>query len=95
MNTKNKIIGKNGLLAAGAAVLMIASASAAFTTSRTIVNHNRYDTVYVMKAEQQLEDMEFVLTFVKRMANATIIPIPRTIPYNLKEKLEKFSGRKR
>ena len=57
--------------------------------------HNRYDTVAVMKAEQQLEDMEFVLTFVKRMANATIIPIPRTIPDNLKEKLEKFSGRKR
>ena len=47
MNTKNKIIGKNGLLAAGAAVLMIASASAAFTTSRTIVNHNRYDTVEI------------------------------------------------
>lgn len=47
MNTKNRIIGKNGLLAAGTAVLMIASASAAFTTSRTIVNHNRYDTVEI------------------------------------------------
>ena len=53
MNTKNRIIGKNGLLAAGTAVLMIASASAAFTTSRTIVNHNRYDTVEIGLQEKR------------------------------------------
>ena len=54
-----------------------------------------HNSIAYVKAEQQLEDMEFVLTFVKRMAGAKIIPIPRTIPDNLKEKLEKFSGRKR
>jgi hypothetical protein len=56
MKINNRTIRKNGLLAAGAAVLMIASASAAFTTSRTIINHNKYDTVEINLQMKNVSD---------------------------------------
>jgi hypothetical protein len=36
---------RNSLLLAGTAIALVAMTSASFTTSRTIINHDRYDTV--------------------------------------------------
>ena len=57
--------------------------------------HNRYDTLKLMKAEHMVQDIEFIQTFVDRMANAVRIPVKREIPDNMKERLDEYLGRKR
>jgi hypothetical protein len=57
--------------------------------------HNSYDTVAVMKTEHVQKDTEFITAFASRMANAAICPVPRTIPDNIKEKLDEYLLRKR
>ena len=61
----------------------------------TATIHNSYDTLKVMKAEQVQEDVEFLVTFTDRMANARLCPVSRTIPDNIKEKLDYYLLRKR
>ena len=41
------------------------------------------------------EDTDFVIKFVDRMANAAECPVERTIPDNVKEKIDKYLMRKR
>jgi len=62
-------------------------------TAATI--HNRYDTLEVMKAEQLLEDLDFILTFTERMANAKNCPVKKEMPEHIKEKLDVYMFRKR
>ena len=57
--------------------------------------HNRYDTIALMKGEQMVEDIGFIVTFVERMANAYRCPVEREIPENMKEKLDEYLCRKR
>lgn len=57
--------------------------------------HNSYDTVAVMKTEQMQEDIDFITAFASRMANAALCPVSRTIPDNVKEKLDEYLLRKR
>ena len=57
--------------------------------------HNSYDTAAVMKAEQMLCDIDFITTFSDRMAGAALCPVSRTIPDNVKEKLDEYLLRKR
>ena len=61
----------------------------------TATIHNSYDTIKVMKAAQIVEDMEFVIAFTERMANAKNCPVKREIPENIKEKLDIYLFRKR
>lgn len=61
----------------------------------TATIHNRYDTLKVMKAEQMKKDLEFVGSFLERMANAKECPIKREIPEDLKEDLDVYLNRKR
>lgn len=63
--------------------------------SNTATIHNSYDTNAVMKAEQMLFDIDFILEFTKRMVNAKLCPVAREIPDNMKEKLDIYLLRKR
>ena len=57
--------------------------------------HNRYDTLFLMKAEHMASDIAFIQAFVERMANAVHMPVKRDIPENMKERLDEYLGRKR
>ena len=61
----------------------------------TATIHNSYDTLAVMKAEQEARDIDFLNVFVGNMANAAFCPVSRTIPDNMKEKLDIYLTRKR
>ena len=63
--------------------------------NNTATIHNSYDTAAVMKAEHMLKDMDFILEFAKRMANAHHCPVAREMPDNMKEKLDIYLCRKR
>ena len=61
----------------------------------TATIHNRYDNPSVMSDSQMLEDIAFLVKFAERMANARQCPVSRTIPDNMKEKLDIYLCRKR
>ena len=61
----------------------------------TATIHNSYDTVAVMKAEHMIEDIDFIVAFTDRMANAKRCPVAREMPDNMKEKLDTYLLRKR
>ena len=61
----------------------------------TATIHNHYDTPAVMSSEQMVEDIQFITSFVDRMANASVCPVKREIPENMKEKLDEYLTRKR
>lgn len=61
----------------------------------TATIHNSYDSVAVMSAEQMEQDVQFVIDFTDRMANAMHCPILREMPDNMKEKLDIYLCRKR
>ena len=63
--------------------------------NNTATIHNSYDTLAVMKGEQMAEDIAFLAAFTDRMANAKRCPVARTIPDNVKEKLDQYLCRKR
>ena len=57
--------------------------------------HNRYDTLALMSGEQMKQDIDFLILFTDRMANAVKCPVDRKIPDNMKEKLDEYLNRKR
>ena len=57
--------------------------------------HNSYDTVAVMKTERMQGDIDFIIKFVNRMANAVTCPVAKEIPDNMKQKLDEYLFRKR
>ena len=61
----------------------------------TATIHNSYDTYAVMKGEQMVEDIRFLITFTDRMVNAVRCPVAKTMPDNMKEKLDEYLCRKR
>lgn len=61
----------------------------------TATIHNRYDTMEVVKPEHLLEDVDFIIAFADRMANAVRCPVARQMPDNMKEKLDLYMFRKR
>jgi len=63
--------------------------------NNTATIHNSYDTVEVMKGEQMVRDIEFIIAFTARMANAKRCPVAREIPDNMKDKLDIYLARKR
>ena len=68
---------------------------ARWAPNSTAVIHCSYDTMDVMKGEQMVEDIGFLVKFTDRMANAYRCPIAREIPDNMKEKLDEYLCRKR
>ena len=61
----------------------------------TATIHNSYDTMAVMSGEQMVRDIEFLVAFTGRMANAVRCPVSREIPDNMKDKLDIYLTRKR
>lgn len=61
----------------------------------TATIHNSYDTKKLIKTENMQSDIAFITAFADRMANAVYCPVSRTIPDNMKEKLDKYLLRKR
>ena len=61
----------------------------------TATIHNSYDTAALLKGEQMAEDIDFIVAFCDRMANAAYCPVAREIPENMKEKLDVYLCRKR
>ena len=61
----------------------------------TATIHNSYDTLAVMSGEQMAEDIDFLIAFSDRMANAAFCPVAREIPENMKQKLDEYLCRKR
>ena len=57
--------------------------------------HNSYDTIALMKGEQMVEDIDFIVAFTERMANAKMCPVAKTIPDSVKDKLDIYLARKR
>ena len=63
--------------------------------NNTATIHNSYDTVALMKGEQMAEDIDFIIAFTERMANAKRCPVKREMPDNMKQKLDEYLCRKR
>ena len=61
----------------------------------TATIHNSYDTVAVMKGEQMVGDIDFLIAFTDRMVNAVRCPVAKTMPDNMKDKLDEYLCRKR
>lgn len=61
----------------------------------TATIHNSYDTMAVMSGEQMAADIDFLIAFTDRMANAARCPVTKEIPENMKEKLDEYLCRKR
>ena len=61
----------------------------------TATIHNSYDTMAVMSGEQMCQDINFIIAFTDRMANAAKCPVEKKIPDNMKEKLDIYLTRKR
>lgn len=68
---------------------------ARWAPGETATIHNSYDTMALMKGEQMAEDIDFIISFTDRMANAVRCPVAREIPDEMKEKLDIYLTRKR
>jgi hypothetical protein len=61
----------------------------------TATIHNSYDTMALMSGRQMEQDIEFLVAFSERMANAVRMPVSKAMPDNMKEKLDNYLCRKR
>ncbi len=61
----------------------------------TATIHNSYDTMAVIKAEHIQQDIDFIIAFATRMVNAVMLPVERTMPDNMKDKLDLYLCRRR
>ena len=63
--------------------------------NNTATIHNSDDTMKLMNGAQMAEDIDFLIAFASRMANAKLCPVKREMPDNMKEKLDTYLFRKR
>jgi len=68
---------------------------ARWAPGNTATIHNSYDTPAVMSGQQMAEDINFIVAFSQRMADARYCPVAREMPDNMKEKLDEYLTRKR
>ena len=68
---------------------------ARWAPNNTATIHNSYDTPAVMSARQTEADIDFIVAFSERMADAKLCPVAREMPDNMKEKLDEYLCRKR
>lgn len=55
--------------------------------------HHKYDVIDHLSDKYLFEDINFILEFTKRMANAYIIPVPCSVPQNMKDAIDAYYGR--
>ena len=63
--------------------------------NNTATIHNSYDTQALMSGEQMAADIDFLIAFADRMANAKRCPVAREMPENMVKKLDEYLCRKR
>ena len=68
---------------------------ARWAPGNTATIHNSYDTPEVMSGRQMAEDIDFIVAFCMRMADAKLCPVAKEMPENMKEKLDEYLMRKR
>ena len=68
---------------------------ARWAPNNTATIHNSYDTPAVMSGIQMAEDIDFIVAFSQRMADAKLCPVAKEMPDNMKEKLDEYLTRKR
>ena len=56
----------------------------------TATIHNSYDTMALMSGEQMVSDIDFLIAFTDRMANAKRCPVAREMPENMVKKLDEY-----
>ncbi len=56
--------------------------------------HTRYDMISLISPEALAVVTEFAVAFSERMVNAKIFPVPRTIPKNIREDLDRYLAKK-
>lgn len=66
---------------------------ARITQQGTGVIHSRLDVIEHLSEHILEEDTRYILHFVETMLNSFTIPVPRTMPDNMKEELDKYLGR--
>lgn len=52
--------------------------------------HNRHDVIESLDWPNLEETTKFILTFSERLANSVVFPVPREIPQNIVEKVDKY-----
>ena len=57
--------------------------------------HSRYDLKDVLSMKQLQKDINFLSNFTERLAKATVCPVARQIPDNIKTELDEYLFRKR
>ena len=67
---------------------------ARWAPNNTATIHNSYDTPAVMSGLQMVQDIDFIVAFSRRMADAKLCPVAREMPDNMKEKLDEYLLRK-
>ena len=93
METKQDVYSSDSTPFADKGVPAISFARIAPNNAATI--HNSYDTLDLLSGEQMAADIDFLVAFTARMANAAHCPVAREIPDNMKEKLDGYLNRKR
>ncbi len=93
MTTRQDVYSSDSTPFADCGVPAISFARIAPNNTATI--HNSYDTMAVMSGKQMEADIDFLVAFTDRMANAKRCPVERKIPDNMKDKLDIYLNRKR
>ena len=57
--------------------------------------HTRYDTPDVLSMAQMKKDIAFITEFTRRMADAAVCPVGRTMPEKVRKELDEYMNRKR
>ncbi|MCQ2538471.1 MAG: M28 family metallopeptidase [Lachnospiraceae bacterium] len=57
--------------------------------------HCRYDLKDVLSMKQLSDDIDFIVAFTKRMADAAVCPVEREIPDKIKTEIDEYLARKR
>ena len=93
METKQDVYASDSTPFADNGVPALSFARIAPNNTGTI--HNKYDTIALMSGDQMVKDIDFIVAFTDRMANAARCPVAKEIPANMKEKLDHYLNRKR
>ncbi len=66
---------------------------AKFSASGASPMHNRYDLIEHLSEDSLINTYSFIELFSKKIINSVYFPVPKKIPDNIKEKLEKYIKR--
>lgn len=59
------------------------------------IGHSRYDLITPLGAEAFAKTWNFIRAFSDKIVNSSLIPVPRTIPQNMKDEIDKYFHREK